>query len=86
MSDIEFDADKDAANLVKHGVSLRRAADLEILARVWDARYAEPRLRAYGMLDGLPYCLAFTAVRGTIRAISLRRAHLKEFRRYVETE
>jgi len=81
--EIEFDAAKDEANQVKHSVSLARAAELEILVRVFDDRYPEPRLRAYGLLDGMPYCLAFTAFRGTIRAISLRRAHLREFKRYV---
>jgi uncharacterized DUF497 family protein len=29
---IEFDAEKDRANIAKHGISLARAADLEILA------------------------------------------------------
>lgn len=80
---IEFDPAKDAANIAKHGVSLARAADLEVLAYVNDERFAEPRYRAYGMLDGKAYCLAFADRNGAVRAISLRRAHRKEFRRYV---
>jgi hypothetical protein len=84
--DIEFDPAKDAANLAKHGVSLARAADLDVLIRVFDDRYAEPRMRAYGVMDGLLYCLAYSILRGKVRAISLRRAHLKELDRYVQAD
>ena len=80
---IEFDPDKDAANIAKHGISLARAVDLEVLAYVEDRRFAEPRFRLYGEIDGEAYCLAGTDRGGTIRAISLRRAHAKELRRYV---
>jgi uncharacterized DUF497 family protein len=81
---IEFDPAKDAANIEKHGVSLSRAADLEILAFVEDDRndYGETRYRAWGLIDGKAYCLAFTNRAGKIRAISLRRAHKKEMKRY----
>jgi uncharacterized DUF497 family protein len=79
---IEFDAAKDEANIAKHGVSLSRAADLEILARVTDDRFAEPRYRAYGLIDGKAYCLAYTIRGGNVRAISLRRAHQVEMDEY----
>jgi uncharacterized protein len=81
--DIEFDAAKDRANRAKHGLSLSRAADLEVLARVVDVRFAEDRRRAYGLIDGVTYCLAYTLRNGVVRAISLRRAHAKEMKRYV---
>jgi len=47
---IEFDPAKDEANIAKHGVSLARAADLEILAFIEDDRtdYGEVRYRAWG--------------------------------------
>ena len=80
---IEFDTAKDEANAAKHGVSLARAADLDVFTRIADGRYGEPRFRAYGLLDGLPYCLAYAVRDGVVRAISLRRAHLKEFKRHV---
>ena len=82
---IEFDLEKDAANIAKHGVSLSRAADLEILAFIEDDRneYGETRFRAWGLIDGKAHCLAFTRRSGKIRAISLRRAHKKEMERYV---
>lgn len=81
--EIEFDPAKDAANIEKHGVSLARAGDLEILARLIDDRFEEDRRRAYGLIDGVAYCLAYTIRDNRVRAISLRRAHAKEMRRYV---
>ena len=82
--DIEFDPNKDEANIAKHGVSLVRTADLEILAVMRDARFtSEMRFRAFGLIDGAPHCLAFTMRGALVRAISLRRAHAKEMRRYL---
>lgn len=48
--------------------------------------YGERRYIAFGLLDGLPHCLAFALRPDGIRAISLRRAHNREFRRYVRLE
>ena len=81
--EIEFDSIKDALNIEKRGLSLTRILDLENVVVVQDDRFAEPRLRLYGMLDGQPHCAAIT-IRGDIfRLISLRRAHAKEYRRHV---
>lgn len=80
---VEYDPAKDLANIAKHGVSLARAAELEILVVVKDDRFAEQRYRIYGLLEGVPHCLAATLRNGFVRAISLRRAHSKEFRRHV---
>lgn len=81
---VEFDLGKDAANVVKHGVSLARAVDLEILAFVDDRhRFGEARYRLYGLIDGEPHCLAAIDRGDRVRAISLRRAHIKEYRRHV---
>ena len=81
--DIEFDPLKDALNIEKHGVSLRRALDLEDIVAMQDDRFAEQRMRLYGMLDGLPHCAAATMRGGVVRVISLRRAREKEYRRHV---
>ena len=53
--ELEFDAEKDAANRAKHGVSLAEAVKLEMLAVLEDDRfdYGEPRYRAWGMIDGI---------------------------------
>jgi uncharacterized DUF497 family protein len=78
---VEFDAAKDDRNVAKHGISLARAADLEVYAVERDARhpYGEPRFRAWGLIDGMAWCLAFTLRGGRVRAISLRRAGGKEW-------
>lgn len=80
--EIEFDPAKDAANIAKHGIPLARAEDIKVFARVRDDRFEEVHLRAYGLIDGLPYCLAYTIRNERVRAISLRRAHEKDVRRF----
>jgi uncharacterized DUF497 family protein len=82
MSD--FDPAKEAINLSKHGISLARWVDLKISATVSDRRFdhGEPRYRAYGLLDGLPYCLVFTMRDDAYRPISLGRARAKDLKRY----
>ena len=42
---IEFDPAKDEVNIAKHGISLARAADFDVLAYVPDERFDEPRFR-----------------------------------------
>jgi uncharacterized DUF497 family protein len=83
--DIEFDPDKDRRNVEKHGISLARAVDFEILTFIEDTRfdYGETRYRAWGLLDGVYHALAFTMRSDRIRIIMLRRAREKEIRRHV---
>ena len=82
---IVFDPAKDAVNIVKHGVSLLRADEIqmdEALIEVDDRfDYGEPRWIAYGELDGRLHVLAFTVRDARVRAISLRKANDRE-RRY----
>jgi uncharacterized DUF497 family protein len=82
---VDFDPAKEAINLSKHGVSLARWVDLDIAVAFVDDRYdyGEVRYRAYGYIDGVAYCLAFTNRDGKVRPISLRRVHTKEMKRYV---
>jgi len=84
--DIEFDPAKDAENIRKHRISLARAADLDTASIVEDGRFVEPRFRAYGTIDGLSFCLAYTVRGEIIRAISLRRAHAQEMRKHAPQE
>jgi hypothetical protein len=81
---IVFDPVKDAANRDKHGISLARAVDFEIGEVVEDDRrdYGEARYRAFGFVDGVAHCLVFVVQADAVRAISLRRAHAKEMKRY----
>ncbi len=82
----EFDRDKCAANLAKHGLDLRDglAMNLDEAVVIEDDRvdYRETRYRAFGRIDGSGYCLVFTLRGETIRPISFRRAHEKEMARY----
>jgi uncharacterized protein len=83
MSD--FDPNKDAINVAKHGISLSRWVDLDIKTTLIDDRkdYGEIRYRAYGYIDGDAYCLVFTGRDSRVRPIGLRRAHAKEMQRHV---
>lgn len=84
--EITFDPAKDAINIAKHGLSLADAHRFEMseaLVEVDDrADYGETRFRAFGRIDGVGHCLVFMIRDGAIRAISFRRAHEKEMRRY----
>lgn len=80
--DIEFDPAKDASNLRKHRISLARVVDMEGMVVVPDDRFAEPRARIYGQIDGQNHCAAVTMRGDVVRVISLRRAHDKEMKRH----
>lgn len=79
---VSFDPEKDAANLAKHGVSLARAADLDVRVLVPSGRdaYGGERTRAYGLLDGRFHMLVFTMRDGIRWACGAQR---REFRRHV---
>ena len=76
--EIEFDPDKEAANLAKHGISLKRVAQFQIRTSEKVERNGDVRLFCLGFLDGRLYSLTFTFGRNAVRAISLRRAHARE--------
>lgn len=81
--EIGFDPNKNAINVGKHGIPLDRAVELEGAVFVEDQHFAERRLRIYGLIDGRPYCAAAVLRGSMVRIINLRRAHSKEFKRYV---
>jgi uncharacterized DUF497 family protein len=85
---IEFDPAKDRSNRDKHGLSLARAADFELLLVLEDDRadYGETRYRAWGTIDGVYHAMAFALRGDVVRVISLRRAHKVEIERYVGKE
>lgn len=86
MAEIEFDPKKNAINMAKHGISLERAADIVPMRVKFDMRrdYGEERFLLYGLIDGATHCLCYVERNGTMRAISLRRMHEKEFKRHVQ--
>lgn len=83
---VTFDPSKDEANIAKHGLSLSDAVEFELgnASVESDDRfdYGETRFRAFGRVEGEARCLVFTVSDTVIRAISYRRAHDKEMRRY----
>lgn len=85
---IEFDSNKDAANQLKHGVSLDLAVELDWeAAMVWvDDRndYGETRIIALAPMSGVLYYVAFVDRVRVRRIISLRRANRREVKHYVQ--
>ncbi|MDP9414911.1 MAG: BrnT family toxin [Pseudomonadota bacterium] len=81
---IEFDTAKEAANIEKHGVSLSRIGDLDILRVIENTRAedSERRFRLHGLIDGAAHCAVVTYRNYVVRAISLRKANRMERKRY----
>ena len=86
---IDFDPQKDATNLSKHGVSLALAAELDWdAALVWvDNRidYGEVRMIALAPKSAILFFVAFVDRPTVRRIISLRKANRREARHYVKT-
>ena len=80
---IEFDPEKDAANIAKHGVSLsladRIAMDDAIIVIDGRKEYGEVRYNAFSEIDGRMMALTFTYRDEVVRAISLRPCRTKEY-------
>lgn len=85
---IEFDPAKDAANQIKHGLSLAMAGELDWeAALVWvDARFEhnETRMIALAPKTEILYYVAFVDRGEVRRIINLRRANRREVKHYVE--
>ena len=84
---IDFDPEKDATNLSKHGVSLAAAARLD-----WDAAlawtddradYGEMRIVALAPIGDRLFFVVFVDRESSRRIISLRRANRREVNHYV---
>jgi uncharacterized protein len=88
MLRIDFDPNKDRLNLVKHGLSLALAVDLDWEdALVWmDDRqnYGETRMITLAPKTGILYFVAFVDRDRVRRVISLRRANRREVKHYVQ--
>ena len=64
--EIEFDPHKEATNLKKHEISLKRAADLVVSDYELVVRKGEVRVQAIGVIDGEH----FTTLRGTYEELA----------------
>ena len=84
---ISFDPAKDAANIIKHGISLRQAADLVWgEAMVWEDNrmsYGEARMIALAPIGSRLFVVVFTDRKTERRVISLRKANDREVKNYV---
>ena len=86
----EWDEQKRQTNIVNRGVDFTDAAkvleDPKVLIEP-DIRYdyGEARFNAYGLVSEKRYCVCFT-IRGenVIRVISMRKVHLKEWKKYYD--
>jgi uncharacterized DUF497 family protein len=83
---IEFDAEKDALNRNKHGVSLAQAVRIDwpkVMATPDNRRsYGEERFLAATPIGERLHVVVFTIRSGTLRIISLRKANRREIKRY----
>ena len=84
--EFEWDEAKRAVNLAKHGLDFADVAGLN-----WDEaairpdlrfQYGEDRFRAFCMLDGELFSIAYTLRSTVVRILSFRRANRKERRLY----
>lgn len=82
--EIAFDPAKDAIYMEKHGLSLARTGELEIVAVTENSRpeERERRFRIYGLPNGEACCAVLTWRDGKARAISLRKANRMERKRH----
>lgn len=82
---VEYDPDKDAANVAKHGLSLGeyRGFDSDPIIAIDDRHeYGEIRYRAIGLIGDNHYVLVWVMRDTAQRLISFRRARAKELRQY----
>lgn len=84
----QWDDDKRAANLEKHGVDFAAVRDFE-----WDTaltapdrrrEYGEPRFVSIGFIGRRLHVLVWTPRGGSFRVVSLRKANAREVKRYAE--
>lgn len=81
----EYDPEKSAINLVKHGIDFEAAqtlwnddnrTEIDVVSEV------EPRSAVTGMIEGRLWTAIITMRGETVRIVSVRRAWEKEIRRY----
>ena len=84
----EWDAPKNAANIVKHGIDFADACRIfegPVLERIDDRRdYGETRFAAVGVVDGRVLYVVYTTRGRSRREISARRANRHERDAYIE--
>jgi uncharacterized DUF497 family protein len=86
IMEIEFDPEKDKANIIKHGLSLGRIVDCDwsdpVIINDMRFDYGEMRYSAFVPLSERLYNVVFTMRNSTMRIISFRKANHKERERH----
>ncbi|RYE08195.1 MAG: BrnT family toxin [Hyphomicrobiales bacterium] len=85
--EFDWDADKAASNLAKHGVAFEVVLDLDWAAaiiRTVPGDFGEPRWTAFHRAGDERTVVVFTRRGAIYRIISVRRGHEKEFRHWLE--
>lgn len=88
--EFEWDTNKAARNVAKHGVRFDYATRIFLDERRVDTvdirrDYEEERRMTLGMIEGKLFSVAYTVRRDAIRMISARKANDRERRHYDET-
>jgi uncharacterized protein len=82
MPKFEWDHDKDASNLAKHGIAFEEAATIfegPVFTLVDEGSFEEVPERSYGLINGITVvCVIHTDRSGTTRIISARKATKRE--------
>lgn len=83
---ITFDESKNRRNISVRGLSFKLAEEFDFHTALFDLDdrrdYNEERVRALGSIRGRIHVLVFTYTVNGIRVISLRKANLREVKRY----
>ena len=86
--DFEWDAGKEQANRIKHGIDFETAAKVFLDPYVIDFddldAADELRFNAIGLVDGRMLCVTYTVRGAVVRIISARGAEPHEKRKYHE--
>jgi uncharacterized DUF497 family protein len=85
--EFEWDADKAAGNVSKHGVSFLYASRVFLDAAMVDFDASrpeddEPRRKAVGTIEGRIFTVVYTQRSSVIRIISARRCNAREAKHY----
>lgn len=85
----EYDTNKNIANIDKHGVSLSLAECFEwetaVIREDTRKQYTEQRFEAIGYIENRLHVMVYCQRVDFVRVISLRKANLREEKRYAET-
>jgi len=88
MLSVEYDADKNIANRAKHGIDLMEAKYFNLNSASVEAdirkHYGERRFLALGFIADRLHVMVFTPRDKKLRVISLRKANLRERRKYAQ--